>query len=216
MDTDNNIVRNVMKRKNIEEDQASELVNILLAKRVKMETPRAAEGTERGETSQTSTATSEQIINTSNSQGSQPSSSSGTDIQLVADNTHLLQIPNSLVQVDNLSQNTSINASQTSFPQTLCDTPQSYVYMKHGDVMLNLALLADVEQNYNILFPLNVCAKQISDSSSRITVMMLPSKPCCRTIRFHHPHMQTLDMYEKLQSYFCQWAAAHPLVPFYG
>ena len=267
MELYNNIVKNVMKRKNIEEDQATQLVNALLTKQAKMDTKLtdaenriSTQVTDQPSTSkipvnQTLTEITQETI-TLNSE-TQPSTSRlqinqtfpETTPETIAQDSYTqpstskipanqtfpdiaqdstvtpicniqqlssndISVTTNLASVSQL-QNTVGQASNTTIASNFCDTPQGYLFLRHGDIMINLTLLSNIEQTHNILFPINACAEQASDSNNPPQVMILPSNPCCRTVRFYHPTMEITDLFSKLNRYITQWVAMHPLIPLY-
>ena len=106
---------------------------------------------------------------------------------------------------------TPLDISHQNVPT--CLLAETYVLIKHGQILLNTKYISNIQERYNVLFPICKCVDYLSRGLQSPPVLAVPSSPCCGVIRIYHKSCPQKELYKKAQQYCVDWANLFPALP---
>ena len=106
--------------------------------------------------------------------------------------------------------------SGTSLQATKCELPRTYITMKHGQVLVNIDFMSEIQKEHDVFFSLTDLANGVSVGLVPPNAHMVPSLPCCGVVRLYHPTCAEADLFYRLQAEIVRFCSLHPKLPPYN
>ena len=87
-----------------------------------------------------------------------------------------------------------------------------FYYTEHEHVLLSLFFIANLQQKFNIFLSLEKLSNEINCGLPPPGIILVPSLPCCRTIRLYAPKLGKDQVLDRIHKFYSEFLALNPQI----